>query len=167
MTPAWTQTVLWHQPWHLRQRPGYGSCKHPNSHNTESCWTVFSLYLTKLTNCNCVQWPDRLYGAWPGIGWSSRLFGPREARKWHKHQVERARLSTQLGVTWLASFGHLSLLDICFMKQVLWREVLLISLTLISNFCYNICESIPLFMYTLFTCYQGKLKTRLIIKVYA
>ena len=26
MTPAWTQTVLWHQPWNLRQRPGYGSC---------------------------------------------------------------------------------------------------------------------------------------------
>ena len=55
MTPAWTQTVLWHQPWNLRQRPGYGSCKHRNSHNTESCWTVFSLYSTKLTTvivCN-------------------------------------------------------------------------------------------------------------------
>ena len=39
----------------LRQRPGYGSCKHPNSHNTESCWTVFSLYSTKLNTvivCN-------------------------------------------------------------------------------------------------------------------
>ena len=55
MTPAWTQTVLWHQPWNLRQRPGYGSCKHRNSHNTENCWTVFSLYSTKLTTvivCN-------------------------------------------------------------------------------------------------------------------
>ena len=55
MTPAWTQTVLWHQPWNLRQEPGYGSCKHPYSHNTESCWTVFSLYSTKLTTvivCN-------------------------------------------------------------------------------------------------------------------
>ena len=60
------------------------------------------MVFNKVDNCTCVQWPIRLYWAWPGIGWSSRLCGSRETRVWNKHQVERAKLSTQLGVPLVA-----------------------------------------------------------------